>query len=232
MIGICYGHGLSKGAIIQTFYHGLDDATQGILDAGGIFLYKNPNESFKILEHKVLLKLNFSEETHIQPYLKIVVSAGGSNIISYHEILMEKIKSLATKVDYEFMNIREELKETRDGRRNDEGYNTSKICMSDDMPMCDSMEANYVQGYHDRKPINSYSYPNHDYPHYFSPPSKYFRISKTYTEEMMKEWMVSQIEANEDMKNPMVELECQINQGLRNRQLINQNLEKQFESLN
>ncbi|GKC35357.1 hypothetical protein Tco_1047741 [Tanacetum coccineum] len=60
----------------------------------------------------------------------------------------------------------------------------------------------------------------------------FLTISKTYTEEMMREWMASQIEANEDMKNPVVELECQINQGLRNRQVIIQNLEKRFESLN
>ncbi|GKA60614.1 reverse transcriptase domain-containing protein [Tanacetum coccineum] len=55
MLHTCYGHGLTKGAIIQTFYHGLDDPTQGILDARGIFLYNTPNEAFKILEDKVLL---------------------------------------------------------------------------------------------------------------------------------------------------------------------------------
>ncbi|GJX92738.1 hypothetical protein Tco_0347324 [Tanacetum coccineum] len=36
----CHGHGLGRGTIIQIFYHGLDEATQAILDAGGIFLYK------------------------------------------------------------------------------------------------------------------------------------------------------------------------------------------------
>nr|GEU74748.1 hypothetical protein [Tanacetum cinerariifolium] len=43
---------LTKGTIIQIFYHGLDDSTKGILDIGGIFLYKTPNEAFKILEDK------------------------------------------------------------------------------------------------------------------------------------------------------------------------------------
>ncbi|GKD97263.1 hypothetical protein Tco_1381160 [Tanacetum coccineum] len=52
MLRTCYGHGLTKGTIIQIFYHGLDDPTQGILDAGGIFLYNTPNEAFKILEDK------------------------------------------------------------------------------------------------------------------------------------------------------------------------------------
>nr|GEX23179.1 Gag-Pol polyprotein [Tanacetum cinerariifolium] len=52
MLRTCYGHGLTKGTIIQRFYHGLDDPTQRISDARGIFLYNIPNEAFKILEDK------------------------------------------------------------------------------------------------------------------------------------------------------------------------------------
>ncbi|GKD35659.1 reverse transcriptase domain-containing protein [Tanacetum coccineum] len=37
MLQKCHAHGLTKGAIIQIFYHGLDKPTQGILD---VFLYK------------------------------------------------------------------------------------------------------------------------------------------------------------------------------------------------
>ncbi|GJW08102.1 reverse transcriptase domain-containing protein, partial [Tanacetum coccineum] len=52
----CHGHGLTKGAITQIFYHGLDEPTQGILDvtAGGIFLYKTPNQAFQFLEDKAM----------------------------------------------------------------------------------------------------------------------------------------------------------------------------------
>ncbi|GJR72539.1 reverse transcriptase domain-containing protein [Tanacetum coccineum] len=48
MLRKCHGHGLTKGAIIQIFYHGLDEPTQGILDetTRGIFLYKSPNQAF------------------------------------------------------------------------------------------------------------------------------------------------------------------------------------------
>ncbi|GJY93018.1 reverse transcriptase domain-containing protein [Tanacetum coccineum] len=47
MLRKCHGHGLTKGAIIQIFYHGLDKRAQRILDvtAGGIFL-KTPNLAF------------------------------------------------------------------------------------------------------------------------------------------------------------------------------------------
>nr|GEZ30681.1 reverse transcriptase domain-containing protein [Tanacetum cinerariifolium] len=73
MLHICYGHGLTKGTIVHIFYHGLDGPTQGILDAGGIFLYNTPDEAFQILEDKVLLKLDLSGEFQISP--KTVVSA-------------------------------------------------------------------------------------------------------------------------------------------------------------
>ncbi|GKA48249.1 hypothetical protein Tco_0741207 [Tanacetum coccineum] len=48
---------------------------------------------------------------------------------------------------------------------------------------------------------------------------------------MMREWMARQMEANERMKKQVVELERKINQGLRNRQAIIKNLERQFEFL-
>ncbi|GJX63830.1 reverse transcriptase domain-containing protein [Tanacetum coccineum] len=145
MLHTCYGHGLTKGTIIQIFYHGLDDPTKRILDAGGMFLYNTSNEAFKILEDKVLLKLDFSGESQNDPKPKTVVSAGGSNINDDHAILMEKFEALATKIDSEFLKIRKELKEMRDCRRDN---HASQIYMKDDTPMCEPHEANYVQGYH------------------------------------------------------------------------------------
>ncbi|GJY29043.1 hypothetical protein Tco_0404810 [Tanacetum coccineum] len=50
-------------------------------------------------------------------------------------------------------------------------------------------------------------------------------------EEMMREWMAKRTKANERMKDPVVELKIQINQGLRNRQAIIENLERQLEFL-
>ncbi|GJS53903.1 reverse transcriptase domain-containing protein [Tanacetum coccineum] len=50
MLRKCHGNGLTKGAIIQVFYHGLDESIQAILDrtARGIFLYKSQNQAFSI----------------------------------------------------------------------------------------------------------------------------------------------------------------------------------------
>nr|GEV93751.1 reverse transcriptase domain-containing protein [Tanacetum cinerariifolium] len=184
MIHTCYGHGLTKGAIIQILYHGLDAPTQGILDARAIFLYKNPNKAFKILEDNVLLKLDFTKSSQ-NLKTKTVVSAGGSNVNTDRIILVDKFEALATRIDYEFLIIRNELKEMQDNCRD----NHISDCHIKD----DTLE--------------------------------------TSMEEMMKEWMAREMEANEDMKNQVVELEQKINQGLRNLQDIIENLERQFELL-
>ncbi|GJW70962.1 hypothetical protein Tco_0127879 [Tanacetum coccineum] len=77
----CHGHGLTKGAIIQIFYHGLDESTHGILDitAGGIFLYKTPNQAFQFLEDKVLFKLDWSTKSQNNHHQESVAFANGSN---------------------------------------------------------------------------------------------------------------------------------------------------------
>ncbi|GJW09602.1 hypothetical protein Tco_1575429 [Tanacetum coccineum] len=206
MLRTCYGHGLTKGAIIQIFYDGLDNPTQRVLNARGIFLYNTPNKVFQILEDKVLLKFDFSDDSQINPKLKIVFSTDRSNINPDHAILMEKFEALATKIDCEFLIIRKELKEMRDDRRDN---HASQIYMKVDTPMCEPLEANYVQGYHggyhDRKPIDSYSYPNPN--SNYSPQNKmphtsrYFKLPKTLTKEMMREMMTRKMEANERMED-------------------------------
>nr|GEW98880.1 reverse transcriptase domain-containing protein [Tanacetum cinerariifolium] len=111
---------------------GLDDPTQGIIDARGIFIYNTPNEAFEILDDKVILKLDFSDDSQNNIKPKTVVSAGGSNIYSNHAMLMDKFKALATKIYSEFLKIREELKEMQYGHRDDEGNQASQIDMRDD----------------------------------------------------------------------------------------------------
>ncbi|GJX60083.1 reverse transcriptase domain-containing protein, partial [Tanacetum coccineum] len=155
MLRICYGHDLTNGTIVHIFYHGLDGPTQGIIDAGGIFLYNTPNEAFKIHEDKVLFQLDFSGGSQNSPKPKTVVSTGGNNINPDLAILVDEFEDLATKIDSEFLIIRKELKEMQDGRRDNHALDDY---MEDDMPMCEPHEANYVQryhgGYHDHEPIN------------------------------------------------------------------------------
>ncbi|GJR61012.1 reverse transcriptase domain-containing protein [Tanacetum coccineum] len=73
----CHGHGLGRGTTIQIFYHGLDEATQAILDVGGIFLYKTPNEAYQLLKDRVLLKLDWFKDIKAKPIRKTVAFAEG-----------------------------------------------------------------------------------------------------------------------------------------------------------
>ncbi|GKC13675.1 hypothetical protein Tco_1010457, partial [Tanacetum coccineum] len=144
-----YGENQEEAIMLRTFPFSLsreDNPTQGILDAGGIFLYKTPNEAFKILKDKVLLSLDFSSESQNSPKPKTVVSASGSNISYDLAILVEEFEALATKNNSKLLIIRKDLKEMRDSHKDN---HASQIYMSDDTPMCDPMEGNYVHGYHE-----------------------------------------------------------------------------------
>ncbi|GKA88906.1 reverse transcriptase domain-containing protein [Tanacetum coccineum] len=71
-----HGHNLSKGNIIKIFYHGLSKITQKVLNAaaGGIFLYKTPNQAYQLLEDKVLLKLDWAKNQKTKSSLKKTVA--------------------------------------------------------------------------------------------------------------------------------------------------------------
>ncbi|GJT16810.1 hypothetical protein Tco_0875516 [Tanacetum coccineum] len=63
MLRNSHGYNMSKGNIMKIFYHGLSKITQEVLNAaaGGIFLYKTPNQAYQLLEDKKrswILKLN------------------------------------------------------------------------------------------------------------------------------------------------------------------------------
>ncbi|GJW20061.1 hypothetical protein Tco_0027497 [Tanacetum coccineum] len=146
-----YGENQEEAVMLRTFHFSLceeakiwlNELNEGTFTSWneiGIFLYNTPNEAFQILEDKVLFQLDFSGESQNSPEQKITISASGNNINSNHAILMEKFEALATKIDSEFMIIRKELREMRDGRR--DNY-ASQIYMKDDTPMCEPHEANY-----------------------------------------------------------------------------------------
>ncbi|GJY77567.1 reverse transcriptase domain-containing protein [Tanacetum coccineum] len=79
MLRNCHGHNLSKGNIIKIFYHGLGEITQEVLNAaaGGIFLYKIPNQAYQLLGDKVLLKLDWAKNQKTKSSLKKTVAFVG-----------------------------------------------------------------------------------------------------------------------------------------------------------
>ncbi|GKB59523.1 reverse transcriptase domain-containing protein [Tanacetum coccineum] len=142
MLRKCHRHGLTKGAIIQIFYHGLYETTQAILDgtARGIFLYKTPNQAFQYLKDKVLFKLDWSTKSKNEHHQRYVSFADGSK--NDDSRLMEKLEALTIKMHSQSQSLKEEMCEMRKNYNNRGGNPASK---NDDTPMCERHKANYIQ---------------------------------------------------------------------------------------
>ncbi|GJT17277.1 reverse transcriptase domain-containing protein [Tanacetum coccineum] len=157
MVRKCHGHGLTKGAIIQIFYYGLDEPTQGILDitAGGIFLYKSPNQAFQFLEDKVLFEHDWPIKSKNEHHQKSVSFADGSDSNTDNSRFMEKLKAM----DSQIISLNEELQDIRNKYNDLREGNTSKTHLNDDTPMCEHHEANYIQSedYQNQDSHNSFS---------------------------------------------------------------------------
>ncbi|GJV30645.1 hypothetical protein Tco_1387093 [Tanacetum coccineum] len=199
----CHGHGLGRGTIIQIFYHGLDEATQAILDAGGIFLYKTPNKVHQLLEDRVLLKLDWSKDMKAKPIRKTVAFAESSN----DSKLIEMMEALTTKIDSQFKDIKREMKEMRDGCNNCGGPHLSLECNDKPIGGPKDEEANNVYGgyrggeyqgnyygrsfrnWRDRQPRdeNRSSQPREDAPSV--PPTTEKKFNESDFEKTMQEFM-------------------------------------------
>ncbi|GJY60283.1 reverse transcriptase domain-containing protein [Tanacetum coccineum] len=167
MLRKCHGHGMTKGVIIQIFYHGLDEPTQAILDvtAGGIFLYKSPNQAFQLLEDKVLFNLDWSTKSQNEHQRKSVSFADGSDSNTDNSRFMEKLKAMDSQIislNEELQDIRNKYNELREG-------NASTNHMNDDTPMCERHEVNYIQSeeYENRISHNSFPRQSHYDPNDF-----------------------------------------------------------------
>ncbi|GKE05739.1 hypothetical protein Tco_1397757, partial [Tanacetum coccineum] len=91
-----------KGNIIKIFYHGLSEITQEVLNAtaGGIFLYKTPNQAYQLLEDKVLLKLDWAKNQKTKSSLKktIAFTDEGNNNSDTNKI-MARMDAMTLKMD-------------------------------------------------------------------------------------------------------------------------------------
>ncbi|GKA24790.1 hypothetical protein Tco_0710823 [Tanacetum coccineum] len=168
MLRKCHGHSLTKGAIIQIFYHGLDEPTQGILDitARGIFLYKSPNQAFQFLKDKVLFKHDWSIKSKNEHHRKSVSFADGSDSNDDNYRLMKKLEALTIKMDSQFQSLKEEMHEMRNKYQDFRDNHDPKNHLNDDTPMCERNEVNYIKSeeYQNRNSHDSYSHQSYHDP--------------------------------------------------------------------
>ncbi|GJQ91590.1 hypothetical protein Tco_0002729 [Tanacetum coccineum] len=136
MLRNCHGHNLSKGNIIKLFYHGLNEITQEVLNsaAGGIFLYKTPNQAYQLLEDKVLLKLDWAKNQKTISSLKKTIDfadEGSSN--SDIEKIIDRMDAMTMKMDAQYKEMQSISK------------NSIHEYDKDDKPMSPGAEAKFMQ---------------------------------------------------------------------------------------
>ncbi|GJZ60721.1 hypothetical protein Tco_0616537 [Tanacetum coccineum] len=162
MLRKCHGHSLTKGAIIQIFYHRLGEPTQGILDitAGGIFLYKSPNQAFQFLEDKVLFEHDWPIKSKNDHHQKSVSFTDRSDSNTDNSQLMKKLEALTIKMDSQIISLNEELEDMSEKYNELRNGNTFKNNMNDDTPMYERHEANYIRSkdYQNQNSYDSFSY--------------------------------------------------------------------------
>ncbi|GJU30380.1 hypothetical protein Tco_1173969 [Tanacetum coccineum] len=104
--------------------------------AGGIFLYKTPNQAYQLLEDKVLLKLDWAKNQKTKPSLKKTVAfadEGSSN--SNTDKVMARMDAMTMKIDAQYKELQSHSKPNPD--HND-----------DDIPMSREEEAKFMQTFH------------------------------------------------------------------------------------
>nr|GEV62666.1 reverse transcriptase domain-containing protein [Tanacetum cinerariifolium] len=136
MLRNCHGHNLSKGNTIKIFYHGLSKITQEVLNAaaGGIFLYKTPNQAYQLLEDKFLLKLDWAKNQKTKSSLKKTVSfadEGRSNTNT--DKIMARMDAMTIKIDAQYKELQYQAKQPTPNLGDDE------------MPMSREEEAKFMK---------------------------------------------------------------------------------------
>ncbi|GJW31772.1 hypothetical protein Tco_0051804 [Tanacetum coccineum] len=140
MLRNCHGHNLSKSNIIKIFYHGLNEITQEVLNAvaGGIFLYKTPNQAYQLLEDKVLLKLDWAKNKKNKSLLKKTVAfADEGNSNSYTDKIMARMDAIIIKMDARYKELQSHAKQPTPDLDDDE------------IPMSREEEAKFMQTFSD-----------------------------------------------------------------------------------
>ncbi|GJY42551.1 retrovirus-related pol polyprotein from transposon TNT 1-94 [Tanacetum coccineum] len=127
---------LLVGNIIKIFYYGLSKITQEVLNAaaGGIFLYKTPNQAYQLLEDKVLLKHHWAKNQKTKASLKKTidfVDEGSSNLDT--DKIMARMDAMTRKMNAQYKEPQSRTKQP------------TPDLDHDDMPMSHKEEAKFMQ---------------------------------------------------------------------------------------
>ncbi|GKB55599.1 reverse transcriptase domain-containing protein [Tanacetum coccineum] len=112
--------------------------------AGGIFLYKTPNQAYQLLEDKVLLKIDWSKNQKTKSSIKKTVAfADEGSSISDTEKIKALMDAMTIKMDVQYKELQSRAKQP-----------TSDLD-DDDMPMSREEEAKFMQTFPHNEHVNA-----------------------------------------------------------------------------
>nr|GEZ23794.1 reverse transcriptase domain-containing protein [Tanacetum cinerariifolium] len=125
-------------------------ANEFAIKAGGIFLYKTPNQAYQLLKDKVLLKFNWAKNQKTKSSLKKTVAfsaEGNSN--SDTEKIIARVDAMTIKMDAQYKDLQSRSKQPN--------------LDDDDIPMSREEEVKFMKTFHRTCLYNDYR--NHDSNH-------------------------------------------------------------------
>ncbi|GJS69645.1 reverse transcriptase domain-containing protein [Tanacetum coccineum] len=222
---------MSKGNIIKIFYHGLSEITQEVLNAvaGGIFLYKTPNQAYQLLEDKVLLNLDWAKNQKTKStFKKTVVFADRGSSNSDTDKIMARMDAMTLKMDAQYKELQSKAKKTKPDL--DE----------DDIPMSREEEVKFMQTFRKTRFYNDYQDRDSNRDNWRSNKrSSYNRDNyrsntddKPYDlQKQFNDFMKSQQTTNAFVKETFMDLKTQLEFVAKNHQASIQNLKTKFDRL-
>ncbi|GKC29729.1 hypothetical protein Tco_1037023 [Tanacetum coccineum] len=209
----------------------LNEITQEILNAtaGGIFLYKTPNQAYQLLEDKVLLKLDWAKNQKTKSSLKKTVAfaaEGSSN--SDTDKIMARMDAMTIKMDAQYKELQSRAKQP------------TPDLDEDDMPMSREEEAKFMQTFRKTRFYNDYRDRDSNRDNWRSSErNNYNRDNyrsntddKSYDlQRQFNDFMKSQQSTNAFVKDTFMDLKTQLETVAKNHQASIQNLETKFDRL-
>ncbi|GJZ69328.1 hypothetical protein Tco_0632878 [Tanacetum coccineum] len=201
----------------------------GFAAAGGIFLYKTPNQAYQLLEDKVLLKLDWAKNQKTKSSLKKTVAfadEGSSN--SDTDKIMARMDTMTIKMDAQYKELQSRAKKP------------TLDLDDDDMPMSREEEAEFMQTFCKTRFYNDYRDRDSNRDNWRSSRwNDYNRDNyrsntddKPYDlQKQFNGFMKSQQSTNAFIKETFMDLKTQLETVAKNHQPSIQNLETKFNRL-
>ncbi|GJY36940.1 reverse transcriptase domain-containing protein [Tanacetum coccineum] len=205
--------------------------TQEVLKAaaGGIFLYKTPNQAYQLLKDKVLLKLDWAKNQKTKSSLKKTVAfadEGSSNTET--DKIMGRMDAITIKMDAQYKELQSQAKQP------------TPDLNDDDIPMSRKEEAKFMQTFCKTRFYNDYRDRDSNRDNWcLNIRNDYNRDNyrsntddKPYDlQKQFNDFMKSQQSTNAFVKETFMDLKTQLKTVAKNHQASIQNLETKFDRL-